>query len=193
MVIGQGSTDRYLSPEEVRSVMARGLAGLATDGKRVLVIIPDSTRTMPMPMMFGLFQELMGGRAAQLDYLVALGTHQPMTDEQLSRLVGTEVKAGKVGRTNVFNHEWSDPDALRTVGTIPASEISELSGGLMAQDVPVALNRRIFDYDQLIICGPVFPHEVVGFSGGTKYFFPGIGGPDIINFTHWLGALITNY
>jgi nickel-dependent lactate racemase len=63
----------------------------------------------------------------------------------------------------------------------------------MAQDVEVSLNRLIFDYDQLVICGPVFPHEVVGFSGGNKYFFPGIAGPAIINFTHWLGALITNY
>ncbi len=59
--------------------------------------------------------------------------------------------------------------------------------------MPVSLNRRIFDYDQIVICGPVFPHEVVGFSGGNKYFFPGIAGADVINFTHWLGALITNY
>jgi lactate racemase len=63
----------------------------------------------------------------------------------------------------------------------------------MAQDVTVRINKLIFDYDQLIICGPVFPHEVVGFSGGNKYFFPGIAGPEIINFTHWLGAVITNY
>jgi nickel-dependent lactate racemase len=68
-----------------------------------------------------------------------------------------------------------------------------LSGGRLAQSVTVSLNRKIFDYDQLIICGPVFPHEVVGFSGGNKYFFPGIAGPEVINFTHWLGALITNY
>ena len=60
-------------------------------------------------------------------------------------------------------------------------------------DVPVRLNKMIFDYDHIIICGPVFPHEVVGFSGGNKYFFPGIAGAEIINFTHWLGALITNY
>ena len=63
----------------------------------------------------------------------------------------------------------------------------------MAQDVPVTLNRLVLDYDQLLICGPVFPHEVVGFSGGNKYFFPGIGGPEVINLTHWLGALITSY
>ncbi len=76
---------------------------------------------------------------------------------------------------------------------IPAAEIATLTGGRLAQDVPVSLNRRIFDYDHVVICGPVFPHEVVGFSGGNKYYFPGIAGPEIINFTHWLGALITNF
>ena len=59
--------------------------------------------------------------------------------------------------------------------------------------MPVALNRLLVEYDHVIICGPVFPHEVVGFSGGTKYLFPGVAAPDIIHFTHWLGALITSY
>jgi nickel-dependent lactate racemase len=54
------------------------------------------------------------------------------------------------------------------------------------------VNRLILDYDFILICGPVFPHEVVGFSGGGKYFFPGIAGPEIIHFTHWLGALVTS-
>jgi nickel-dependent lactate racemase len=44
-----------------------------------------------------------------------------------------------------------------------------------------------------LICGPVFPHEVVGFSGGNKYFFPGISGAELIDLSHWLGALITSY
>ncbi len=63
----------------------------------------------------------------------------------------------------------------------------------MSEDVPVDINARVRDYDTLLVCGPVFPHEVVGFSGGNKYFFPGIAGPEILNFFHWLGALITNY
>jgi len=75
-----------------------------------------------------------------------------------------------------------------TLGVIPAAEIGELTGGLLAREVPVRLNRLILDYDQLIICGPVFPHEVAGFSGGTKYLFPGIAGAEIINLTHWFGA-----
>src|SRR5439155_13900054 len=95
--------------------------------------------------------------------------------------------------SHVFNHEWADPSTFALIGEIPAAEIAALTRGRLTQSVPVSLNRRIFDYDQIIICGPVFPHEVVGFSGGNKYFFPGIAGAEIINFTHWLGALITNF
>ncbi len=82
--------------------------------------------------------------------------------------------------------------ALRTIGVISRAEAAALTGGLLVDEVPVTLNGMIFEYDQLIICGPVFPHEVAGFSGGAKYLFPGIAGPDIINFTHWLGALVTS-
>jgi nickel-dependent lactate racemase len=192
MLIGQGNPQRNLSDEEARSITREGLAALAIDGKRVLVIIPDGTRSMPMPLLFDLLRESIGPRAAALDFLVALGTHQPMTDAQLGRLVGQTVTNGQAGRTRIFNHEWSDPVRFALLGTIPADEIRRISGGLLAQDVPVSLNKRIFDYDQLIICGPVFPHEVAGFSGGNKYFFPGIAGPEIIHFTHWLGALMTN-
>ncbi len=85
------------------------------------------------------------------------------------------------------------PRCSRGWARFPPRKSPQLTGGRLQQDVAVSLNRRIFDYDQLVICGPVFPHEVVGFSGGNKYFFPGIAGPEIIDFTHWLGALITNY
>ena len=192
-MIGSGRTDGYLTDDETRAIVRDALASLPVDGKRVLFIIPDGTRTMPMPMLFGLFQELLGGRVAALDFLVALGTHQPMDDAALSRLVGRPVVAGRAGASRIHNHEWHDPAMFAHIGVIPAAEIATLTGGRLAQDVPVSLNRRIFDYDQVVICGPVFPHEVVGFSGGNKYFFPGIAGPEIINFTHWLGALITNF
>jgi len=192
-VNGKGFADRYLTKDETREVVREGLGTLPVDGKRVLVIIPDGTRTMPMPLMFTLFEELLHPRVRALDYLVALGTHPPMTDAQLSRLVGRPVLHGQAGKSRIYNHEWEDPATFAHIGTIPASEISQITGGLMSQDVPVKLNKLILAYDHLVICGPVFPHEVVGFSGGTKYFFPGIGGPEIINFTHWLGAVITNY
>jgi len=192
-MIGTGFVDRFLTPDETRDIVRAGLASLPLAGKRVLFIIPDGTRTMPMPELFRLFGETLAGKVAALDYLVALGTHQPMSDAELTRLVGQPVVGGMAGASRVFNHEWADPATFAPIGEIPAPEIHALSGGRLAQTVPVSLNRRIFDYDQIVICGPVFPHEVVGFSGGNKYFFPGIAGAEIINFTHWLGALITNY
>jgi lactate racemase len=193
MIIGKGFTDHYLTEAETGEIVAQALESLQLDGKRVLIIIPDGTRTMPMPLMFNLFEGFLGPRVKTMDYLVALGTHQPMSDAQLSRLVGRNVVNGHTGANHIFNHNWNDPGNFVNIGTLPASEISEITSGLMSQSVPVRLNKLIFNYDQIIICGPVFPHEVVGFSGGNKYFFPGIAGPEIINFTHWLGAVITNY
>ncbi len=193
MLIGTGDVTRFLSDADIRAMVERSLQTLAVDRKKVLILIPDGTRSMPMPIAFNLFEELLAPRTAALDYLVALGTHQPMTDNQLSVRIGRPVVDGMCGSSHIFNHEWSDAGVFAQVGTIPAQEIEQITGGLLAQDVAVRLNRRIFDYDQLIICGPVFPHEVVGFSGGNKYLFPGIAGPEIINFTHWLGAVITSH
>lgn len=196
-MIGTGHVDRYLTAGEVGAIVGEAIDALAPDGKRFLFIIPDGTRTMPMPQMASLVRAALRGRAAAVDFLIALGTHQPMSDAALSAHLGFPVVNGEeakvAGGSRVFNHEWHDPAMFRTIGTIPAAEIRALSQGRLDQDVPVALNRRIFDYDQIVILGPVFPHEVVGFSGGNKYFFPGIAGADVINFTHWLGALITNY
>jgi nickel-dependent lactate racemase len=192
-VVGRGLDTGFLPPEEVREVAREGLAQLPLDGKRVLVLIPDGTRTMPMPLLFDVLEQALAPRAAALDFLVALGTHAPMSDAQLSKLVGRTVSDGRAGERRVFNHRWDDPASFATLGTIPAREIEALSGGRLSRDVSVALNRLPLAYDHVLVCGPVFPHEVVGFSGGTKYLFPGIAGPEIIHFTHWLGALITNY
>ena len=194
MVFGKGYEDGFLAEREVHDLMAEALTGANLDGKRVLIIIPDHTRTAPIPLFFQLFHELLGGRVAALDYLVALGTHQPMSEDALNALVGVTAaeRAKEYGDVRIFNHRWDLPDTFATIGTIPSAEIEEITGGLMRLEVPVALNKLILDYDQLFICGPTFPHEVVGFSGGNKYFFPGIGGPEVINFTHWLGAVITS-
>jgi nickel-dependent lactate racemase len=192
MVIGHGETTRHLSEADVRRIVADGFATAPVDGKRLLVLIPDSTRTMPMALMFDALVATLGPRTTALDFLVALGTHQPMSDEHLGRLIGRPVVDGRAGGTRIFNHRWDLDGTYAALGTIPAAEIAQLSGGLLSADVPVSLNRLVLDYDHIVICGPVFPHEVVGFSGGTKYLFPGIAGPDIINFTHWLGAVITS-
>jgi len=194
MVIGTGYEDRYLSEAEVRELVSQALAEHDLTGKRVLVIIPDHTRTAPIPLFFRLFHELLGERVAALDYLVALGTHQPMDEEALHHLVGitAEEHRQRYAGVHIFNHRWDLPDTFTTIGVITEHETRNTSNGMLSLDVPVRINKMILDYDQLIICGPVFPHEVVGFSGGNKYFFPGIGGQEVINFTHWLGAVITS-
>ncbi len=192
-VVGRGLETGYIAAAEVRALARQGLAELPVDGGRVLVLIPDGTRTMPMPLLFEVIDEELGPRTAALDFLVALGTHPPMGDEQLTALVGRVVRDGRSGPRSVLNHRWQDPAAFATLGTIAAAEVESLSGGRLRREVTVSLNRLPLAYDQVLVCGPVFPHEVAGFSGGTKYLFPGIAGAEIIHFTHWLGALITSY
>jgi nickel-dependent lactate racemase len=92
----------------------------------------------------------------------------------------------------VLNHAWWEPSTFASVGTIGADRVGELSGGLLRHRVDVRLNRAVVEHDVALVVGPVFPHEVVGFSGGNKYFFPGVAGADIIDLSHWLGALITS-
>jgi nickel-dependent lactate racemase len=194
MVTGRGATTTTIGDSEVAGILEQTLAPLALDSRRVLVIIPDGTRTAPIPLLYRLLQDQLGARVSRLDFLIALGTHKPMRDAAIDRLVGLPAaeRAARYPNSTVTNHRWELPESFVTIGTIPQAETAALTGGLLAADVPVALNRLIFDYDQLIVCGPVFPHEVAGFSGGAKYFFPGIAGAEIINFTHWLGALVTS-
>ncbi len=193
-MLSAGYQDRYLSDGEVMELCARAFEEHDLRGRRILVLIPDSTRTAPVALFFHTFHELLRGKVRQLDYLIALGTHPPMPPERVNDLLGitADERAGRYRDVQVFNHRWDDPAELRAIGTIPESEVADITGGLMRERVEVSVNRRIFDYEQLVIVGPVFPHEVVGFSGGNKYFFPGIAGPQVLNFFHWLGAVITN-
>ena len=195
MLIGKGYPDKFLSESEIRDLMTTALAQAKLDGKRIIILIPDSTRTAPIPLMFRLFHEALKERVAQLDYLIALGTHQPMSEEAINKLVGVTAaeRATNYADVNIYNHRWDLPDSMLELGEITEDEIERISDGLLRMAVKVRLNKLIFAYDQIIICGPTFPHEVIGFSGGNKYFFPGISGPEVINFSHWLGAVITSY
>ena len=195
MIIGSGHKEGVLPDTEVRDLCREAVAGLDLAGKRVLALLPDATRRAPVGLLFRTLCGLVRRRASRLDFLIALGTHRPMSDAQiLKHLELTPHERGnRYAKIGLFNHVWDDPAALATLGTIPAAEMDRLTGGRMAQDVPVALNRRLGDYDHIFLVGPTFPHEVVGFSGGHKYLFPGIAGPDVINAMHWLGALVTNW
>ena len=193
-MIGKGSTTRPLQDDEVSALLAQALAATTLDGKRVLVIIPDGTRSAPIPLFYRLLNEQLGPRVTRLDFLIALGTHPPMAEAAIAELVGMHAgeRSQRFANSDIFNHRWDLPAALAHIATLSREEAAQLTGGLLADEVPIVLNRMIFDYDQLVICGPVFPHEVAGFSGGAKYLFPGIAGAEIIHFTHWLGALATS-
>lgn len=188
------TTSGGLTGHEVASLVARACPADTHRGQRICLIIPDGTRTAPVGLMFKTLHRQLGAVARKFDVMIALGTHPPMSDEAINARVeiSAEERATAYRDVEFINHEWDNPAALRDLGVIPADEIHALSGGLFAMDVPVHINRRLFDYDQIIIVGPVFPHEVVGFSGGNKYLFPGVSGPGILNFFHWLGAVVTN-
>ncbi|MGH3088855.1 MAG: lactate racemase domain-containing protein [Rubrobacteraceae bacterium] len=193
VAFGIGQDDGFLSEEEARTV-EEFLSGRELDGRRVLVVVPDGTRTAPIPLMARLIHKQLSGRVAELNFLIALGTHRPMSRQRMDRhfgLSGAMWEESFPG-AGVHNHEWWEEQTFVSLGAISAGEIAEISGGMLSEAVEIRVNRLVVEHDAVILCGPVFPHEVVGFSGGNKYFFPGVGGPEIIDLSHWLGALITN-
>ncbi len=195
MLEAQAVSDQLLTTETIRATLEKGL-GKRFMGMRVLVLIPDHTRTIPLPQLFRIMVEVMSD-ASKLDFMVALGTHPPLDEAALLKLVGLsrEERLTKYGWVGLLNHAWDQPDALMQIGTLTQDRVKQIAGAAwhptLGGDVPVRINKRISDYDRVIILGPTFPHEVVGFSGGAKYLFPGISGAEMINVTHWLGALIT--
>lgn len=194
MLIGKEVAQGQLSREEVAELVARAFSSLSLAGREVLVIIPDYSRHAPIDLFFQIIFDLIGEEVSVLDYLVASGTHQPMSLERILEHVGIteEEHREKYRKVRFSAHAHDDPDQLKVAGTIPAAEIAEISDGLFNEDLTVTVNKRLYEYDQVIILGPVTPHETAGFSGGNKYFFPGLAGDEIINTFHWIGAVITN-
>lgn len=193
MMIGSGQPHAALSETQIRNIIESGTPPELYRGKRVLVLTPDTTRTCPLPLMVSIFQEVIGAEARQLDFMVALGSHQPLSDERILELYGISAEARRTtfAETRFYNHRWDREDTFRRIGYLSEEETDELSAGLLREKVPVDINKIIFEYDQILILGPVFPHEVVGYSGGAKYLFPGISGGEFLHFFHWLGAVVT--
>lgn len=196
---GRNASSRGAPPDAARDrieeAVEASLGEIEPEGRRIVVLIPDLTRSAPVSLFFRALADALSPRARRLDFAVALGTHPPLGERQIERLVGMPAseRRARYRDLEVFNHEWGRPEALEKLGTVSRREVSELTGGLLSEDVDIVLNRRVLrDYDLILIAGPVFPHEVVGFSGGNKYLFPGVSGDSFLQFFHWLGALITN-
>ncbi len=189
-----GSADGLLDPGAVRAFVTGRLGAAGLDGASGCVLVPDGTRACPLPLLTGAIHEALAGRVSRLTVLVALGTHAPMSEPDLAAHLGFEpgrLRARYPGLT-VLNHAWWEDASLVRLGTLPADLVAGLSGGLLREPVPVRVNRAVTEHDVTLIAGPVLPHEVAGFSGGNKYFFPGVSGREFIDASHWLGALITS-
>ncbi len=190
-----GGVGQHLSPDEVRAFVVDAFAGADLEGKKICLVVPDGTRTCPLPLLLQAAYEALAGRTTEVTVLIALGTHQGMSEDQLARHLGYppgESEQVYPGWT-ILNHESWRPETFVSLGTIGAERLTELTGGLMTDtSVEVRINRHVAEADVAIVVGPVFPHEVVGFSGGNKYFFPGVSGQELIDLSHWVGALITS-
>ena len=181
MLDAQAISDQLLDEPAIQAVLEKGLAGKFT-GAKVLVLIPDHTRTIPLPQLFRLMVAVLHD-SLQLDFMVALGTHPPLDEPALQKLVGIthEERLARYGWIGLLNHAWDHPDTLVQIGTLTQDRVKEIAGAAwhptLGGDVPVRINRRALEYDQVIILGPTFPHEVVGFSGGAKYLSPAFPDP----------------
>ncbi|MBK9926707.1 MAG: DUF2088 domain-containing protein [Anaerolineales bacterium] len=184
--------EQLLSDDEIRNTLSV-LSG-QFNGQRLLVLIPDHTRSLPLPFLFRALVDVLHG-AKQLDFMVALGTHPPLDEEGINKLVGitADERTTTFKHVGLLNHAWDTPSELTSLGIIEQDEIKQIAGtnwhSSLPNEVDIRINKAALEYDHIVILGPTFPHEVVGFSGGAKYLFPGISGADMINATHWLGAL----
>jgi len=182
-----------MTDKEIKALLERELPGLAAPGEQVLLVVPDTTRTAPIARLFQLLYPVLRGVGVRIDVLVALGTHPPLPDAVLRRHLGLDGdRAAAMESTRILNHAWDDPGQLMRIGELSADEVARLSGNLLAERVQLRVNRMVGEVNRVLVLNAVFPHELVGFSGGSKYLFPGISGPEMIDVVHWLGALRTS-
>ena len=184
-VIGETSVDG-LDPTTLTDVLHDAL-DVIQPHERVLAIIPDKTRDDNTDFLFPQATKFLAQRGiASFDALVAQGTHPPMSIAQKLSKIGAASFEGQL-----FDHRWDQPEELIMLGELSATTVQELTGGLIEQPVSVSINKLLRPgvYDTVLVFGATVPHEVAGFAGGAKYFFPGVAGPELTHTTHWLGAL----
>ena len=184
-VVGESSAGGLC--QSVLTEILRQALDVVQPGERVLAIIPDKTRDDNTHLLFPIANDFLGKReVASFDVLVAQGTHAAMSDAQKLLKIGSDSFSGQL-----FDHRWDDPEELIIIGELSGEIVQQLTGGLLTDAVPVSLNKLLAPgiYDTILVFGATVPHEVAGFAGGAKYFFPGVAGPELTHTTHWLGAL----
>ena len=192
-ITGNGSPEADLSADDLRMIVENAL-GEVPKGSRVLAIIPDKTRDDNTHLLFPVAASILAQNGiTKLDALVAQGTHGPMTDAEKLEKIGAESFEAIPNLGRIYDHRWDYPDELATIGEISAKEVSQITGGLFNEAIPLTINRLAApgNYEVILIFGATVPHEVAGFAGGAKYFFPGIAGAELTHKTHWLAALAT--
>ena len=180
-----GGVTGVLEDAAIRAFIRTQMNALDLDGRSLCLVIPDATRSCPLPLLLSAVDEAVNARVSSCTAVVALGTHAPMSPEAMRAMTGDLTFP-------VLNHAWWDDQTYVSVGGLAAENVVKLSEGLLEEPVEVRINRAVPESDVTLIIGPVLPHEVVGFSGGNKYLFPGVSGQELIDVTHWLGALITS-
>src|SRR5436190_1960551 len=191
--IGSGSPESDLDGAEMQQIVEQALEAVPR-GSRVLAIIPDKTRDDNTHILFPFAAEILERNgAAKFDALVAQGTHSPMTEAEKFTKIGVTGRNAFPLLGDIYDHRWDEPTELVTIGELPADQVTQITGGLFTESIPLAVNKLAAPgrYDVILIFGATVPHEVAGFAGGAKYFFPGIAGAELTHKTHWLAALAT--
>jgi len=185
LLIGDGAADRVITREEKEAHLRAFLDKLGYAPKRILLLPPDITRFYSEAgSITAYLYEILAPQAEAVHVMPALGTHSPMTEAQIRAMFGDGIPL-----EDFLVHDWRD--GVRTLGTIPGSYVSELSGGKVGYDIAVEINKALPDggYDLILSIGQIVPHEVVGMANYTKNVCIGTGGNDLINKSHFLGAV----
>jgi nickel-dependent lactate racemase len=176
----KGFSEYVFHSDEIKDVIFSTLDRLGRRGK-VLVIPPDFTRFHSRAGELTKYvYDYYGDRLT--DILPALGTHFPMTGEEIAKMFpGVPVSLFRV-------HKWRED--VVTVGTVPGNFVSEISEGAVDYPVPIQVNRLLVEggYDLNLSLGQVVPHEVIGMANYNKNIFVGVGGAECINKSHFIGA-----
>lgn len=171
-----------LSREDIRTALLRSLEGRAV--RKALIIPPDFTRFHSQAgLITNLYYHILTKRGVQVDVMPALGTHEPVSKAQW------DVMFGDIPYDVMLVHDWRH-DVVK-IGEVPAAYLEEITEGLWHDSVSAEVNRRIMDesYDLIISPGQVVPHEVIGMANHSKNLFVGVGGSDMINKSHMVGAV----